>query len=105
MCVWVCDPLCGRCKPPRQKALHCPGCGAYNVFDIRIQVAPPARHCTGCGLDVTGLATPQTVECTYSGLLCANPCGRHARETEGERHRTCERNTPPPPTLLSASGL
>jgi len=34
MCVWVCDPLCGRCRPPRQKALHCPECGAYNVFDV-----------------------------------------------------------------------
>lgn len=95
MC-WVCNPVCGGCQPPRKKTVFCPQCGALSLFDITIQAPPIPRRCASCGLDVTGLATPETVHCINSGLLCANPCGYHLKAPISGTPTACAHNTPPP---------
>lgn len=95
MCM-VCNALCGGCQPPRKKAVLCPECGTLSIFNIEITLPPVPRTCTKCGLDVTDLATPQTVHCLNSGLPCANPCGYHRKAPENGELVRCSRTTPPP---------
>ncbi len=96
MC-WSCNPLCGGCRPPRKKAVQCPECGTYNVFDIEIQQPPVQRLCKKCGVDLTEAATPKVVQCKRSGLLCANPCRQHTKTSQDGGLIECQNNTPPPP--------
>jgi hypothetical protein len=87
MC-WVCNPYCGRCKPPQPKPRQCSECGAY-------QLDPQKEKCKKCGGILPAHKPPPIVNCGYSGLVCANPCGK-ARKSADE-YQICKQNTPPPP--------
>jgi len=95
MC-WSCNPRCGGCRPPRQRAVKSPQCGTFNLFDIEIRDPVVMRHCKKCGLDLTGEATPVAVLCKRSGKPCANPCRQHTKEPGDGGLVDCKMNTPPP---------
>lgn len=102
MCI-ACSPICGHCRPPRKRAVFCPDCGHYNLYDIEIQYPPIKRQCSACGLDVTSLATPKVVHCKNTGWLCANPCHYHIVNPEDRAPRVCRSNTPPPVRLKTSA--
>jgi hypothetical protein len=91
MTCWVCNPYCGKCKPPMPKPLKCAVCGKHYLPDVN------AKKCIKCGADLPEFEPIKkvTVKCTYSGLLCANPCNRHKAIPEGGVTKPCLRNTPP----------
>lgn len=95
MCI-SCSPICGHCRPPRKRAVFCPECGEYNLFDIVVAKPPVVRTCKACGADLTELATPKTVFCRNMRQPCANPCGYSKIEPDPKIKRVCWNNTPPP---------
>ena len=95
MCI-SCNPMCGHCHPPKLRAVFCPDCGEYNLFKIIVCDPPLERLCKKCGRDLTQLATPKTVRCKSTGMLCANPCHRSAVEPNGKARHICRENSPPP---------
>lgn len=95
MC-WSCNPRCGGCRPPRQRAVKCPECGTFNLFDIEIRDPVVPRQCKKCALDLTGEATPVPVLCKRSGKPCANPCRQNTKEPGDGGLVDCKMNTPPP---------
>ena len=94
-----CQPLCGKCKPPRLKAAHCPECGQENYIgreEFLILTELPHREnliekklmerggvewpvCTGCGTDLEDAfrAAVVPLACTRSAITCGWPCGLH----------------------------
>ncbi|MDR0513548.1 MAG: hypothetical protein LBG81_00090 [Coriobacteriaceae bacterium] len=95
MCI-TCNPICGHCRPPRKRAVFCPDCDAYNIFDIVVASPPVKRSCSRCGRDITQLSIPKTVYCQNTGQLCANPCHYHTIMPDPRVVRICRTNTPPP---------
>lgn len=67
----VCNPYCGKCKPPKEPLLLCPGCGTMN---------DPTRgdyeHCRRCGTKLPERKLPVPAHCARVDAVCANPCGR-----------------------------
>lgn len=94
MC-WGCNPLCGGCRPPRQKAVKCPVCGWYNVLEVQDRGEPCEVGCERCGFDLTGHATSHTCLCARFAVLCANPCGlAHKVDSKGNLGR-CQNRVEP----------
>ncbi|HEY3423643.1 MAG TPA: hypothetical protein VGL27_02510 [Negativicutes bacterium] len=85
MC-WVCNPSCGKCKPPIQ-IVKCPGCGVHNLADI--------RNCKKCRAVLPARVEQSTTMCLYSGMMCANPCNKHQEVTKDGVIMPCTWNTPP----------
>lgn len=94
MC-WVCNPLCGGCRPPRKKAVVCPGCGTFTLFDIEIEEIPSSKCCRQCGVDLVALATPEAAWCVSTQQVCGNPCGRRSEALQGGEPRDCQLRTSP----------
>lgn len=92
MC-WSCNPMCGSCRPPRQKAVKCTECATYNVFDIEIRSPRIPRLCKKCGTDLTESATPVPVECKRSGRVCANPCRKYDKPAANGELVDCKNTT------------
>lgn len=75
MC-WGCNPLCGGCKPPREKAVECPSCGRMNILTLQAKGEPKSVVCEDCSHDLTVYSIPKAKECIrFGGVVCANPCG------------------------------
>lgn len=91
---WVCNPLCGKCQPPPKKSGHCPECGACTLFDRDEILGGGSLACRSCGHDLTLSVRPQPIQCNYSGMACAYPCGKGRGETPTLGYQTCKRNTP-----------
>jgi hypothetical protein len=85
MC-WVCNPSCGKCKPPIQ-IVKCPGCGAHNLAN--------SKNCKKCRSNLPEPVEQSAIRCQYSGMMCANPCNRHQGIPKDGVVRPCNRNTPP----------
>ncbi|WP_094606915.1 hypothetical protein SPSIL_047520 [Sporomusa silvacetica DSM 10669] len=85
MC-WVCNPSCGKCKPPIQ-IVKCPACGAHNLVSI--------KNCKKCRATLPEQIRQPAIMCHYSGLKCVNPCGRHQDTPKDGMAKLCNRNTPP----------
>ena len=65
----VCNPFCGRCKPPKPLPAKCPACGAYNFQQ--------PEKCRVCSAVLPEPPKPVPVMCLYIGEMCANPCQKH----------------------------
>lgn len=75
MC-WACNPVCGRCKPPKQKVATCPECGRMTFFSREEVRGEVPCVCPKCGTNLDELLRVEPVECKASGLMCAWPCGQ-----------------------------
>ncbi len=87
MC-WSCNPYCGFCKPPKPKPRQCSQCKAYNVN-------PDEKKCRKCGAELPPPVPPPVVQCLYSGMICANPCGKYKKPSPDGKVIPCKLNTPP----------
>ena len=92
---WVCNPFCGKCQPAPKKSGTCPVCTTVTIFDRRDIIDGAELRCKKCGADLSSGVRPKPVHCTYSGLMCAYPCGKSTAHPEEGGVRICERNTPP----------
>ena len=72
MPCYVCNPQCGRCRPPRPAPVKCPECGRL-VFGGGI-------CCTYCG---ACLPIQPSVFCEFAKRVCFVPCVR-ANETNSD---------------------
>ena len=86
----VCNPYCGRCKPPKEPLLACTACGTFN---------DPERgefgRCKECGAELPPRILPTPIKCLRIGQMCARPC------KQGEKpgrlpNATCTHHTPLP---------
>lgn len=89
MC-WSCNPYCGNCKPPKEKPIMCPHCKKFN-FDITDE----PMKCKKCGSVLPERPARPIVNCLYSEMICANPCGKYKNPPEDGIIRPCKHNTPP----------
>ena len=92
MGCWLCNPLCGRCKPPWRKCI-CPECGQAVLVEKKKYLAADHINCDSCGADVTDVIYVEPVKCGFSGWWCAYPCGKSKRDYS-EEHGRCTFNTP-----------
>ena len=94
MC-WGCNPLCGGCRPPRQKAVQCPACGWYNVVDVQCKGRPREVGCVRCPHDLTEQSVSQAAMCERFGVACANPCGLASQVEAGRDLGRCQNRVEP----------
>ncbi|NLP45011.1 MAG: hypothetical protein GX351_10355 [Peptococcaceae bacterium] len=92
MC-WSCNPYCGNCKPPKPKPRQCLQCKAYTID-------PERDYCRKCGAKLPDHVPPPIVKCEYSGMMCANPCGKYKKPSLDGKYTPCKLNTPPPADSL-----
>lgn len=88
MC-WVCNPYCGACKPPKEKPIQCPECKFYNFPESVVD-----NRCIKCGAELPEREKIIPVECLYSGLVCARPCGKAKAKPKDDVVRPCGMHTP-----------
>lgn len=93
MCI-VCNPMCGRCKPPLLKAVVCPECRKLLTFKKEEALSDQQHICPWCGYEVTSLVKIAPVKCQTSGKWCAYPCG-NSHKSNGPEYIDCTDNTPP----------
>ena len=98
MSCMICNPVCGMCTPPRRRAALCPKCDSVSLFDRAEVLFQDRRLCKTCSTDLTEITRVEPVQCKYSWLACAYPCGR-SRDESKNKARTCESNTPPDAVL------
>lgn len=67
----VCNPFCGKCKPPREPLLECPECKTMND-----PLRGDSELCKRCGAKLPPRKLPVPAFCTRVGEICVNPCGR-----------------------------
>lgn len=82
---FVCNPTCGKCRPPLKKAGFCPSCAGITLFDQAEVLSKKRLLCGTCKLDITDYVRPEPLICTFCGLPCAYPCGRAEEEPTLER--------------------
>lgn len=92
MC-WACNPVCGRCKPPKQKVATCPSCGAAAFFSKGEILSAESLPCPKCGEELLGMVAVAPVLCQRSGKWCAWPCGQSEKPTDSSPME-CPYNTP-----------
>ena len=92
MC-WACNPVCGRCKPPKQKVATCPSCGAIAFFSKDEILSASSLPCPKCGKDLLSEVAVEPVRCHRSGKWCAWPCGQ-SEKTPESGYAECPYNTP-----------
>lgn len=87
MCTYsgICNPYCGKCKPPKQRPMECPICGKLNNIELDL--------CKKCGAPVPKIDYSTGI-CSYTGLKCVKPCGRYAIVPK-EGLALCKFNIPP----------
>lgn len=92
MC-WACNPVCGRCKPPKQKVATCPACGAVAFFSKGEVLSAESLPCPKCGEELLGMVAVAPVLCQRSGKWCAWPCGQGDKPADSG-FADCPYNTP-----------
>lgn len=85
----ICNPFCGKCKPPMERGLQCPNCGRFYFPEFS-----PDLICKRCGTELPGRPERKPAFCHYSGLVCAKPCVRHKIKDKDGVYRPCVYNTP-----------
>ncbi len=96
MC-WACNPLCGRCKPPKRRRATCFACDASVLFGKEDFLGVGHVACPTCGADIDLTRFLAPVNCRHSGLVCAWPCKRSAEENAGvgeDEAQSCPYHTP-----------
>ena len=96
MC-WACNPLCGRCKPPKRRQATCPACDASVLFSKEDFLGAGHVACPTCGADIDLTRFLAPVNCQHSGLACAWPCKRSVEEDAGSEEdeaQFCPYHTP-----------
>lgn len=93
---WSCNPLCGKCTPPRMVGITCPECGAIAVFDYQMTSQPEPRNCKSCGHDLTWMTVPRAAFCGRYQIECGNPCAQAKQDPaeEGELGTCPSRSVP-----------
>lgn len=94
MC-WACNPVCGRCKPPKQKVATCPACGAVAFFSKGEILSAGSLPCPKCGEELLGMVAVAPVSCQRSRRWCAWPCGQCDKPVVSGAVE-CPYNTPVP---------
>lgn len=85
----VCNPYCGKCKPPKERPVICENCGALN------ELAPDEpRICKKCGAMVPERVVPEPLLCKVIGEWCANPCKRGEEVPRLVSQKKCIYHTP-----------
>ena len=84
---WVCNPFCGKCKPPIKK-LQCPVCGKLNFPELMKE-----NTCSKCGAVLPEIKE-ERVWCTFIQQICINPCGKKNAVPADDEPRICEHHTP-----------
>lgn len=92
MC-WACNPVCGRCKPPKQKVATCPSCGAVTFFSKGEVLFAESLPCPKCGEELFEMVAPDPILCQRSGMRCAWPCGQSDKPADSG-FADCPYNTP-----------
>lgn len=85
----MCNPFCGKCKPPMERGLQCPQCGRYYFPEFLQEMI-----CKRCGAVLPERGERQPAFCNYSGMMCAKPCARHKVISRDGIYRPCAYNTP-----------
>lgn len=75
MC-WACNPICGRCKPPAQRAATCTECGNLCCYSKSEVLSGNKLFCPVCDNDMTLIAHIEPGFCNACGQMCAWPCGK-----------------------------
>ena len=86
MPCYVCNPQCGRCRPPRPRALKCPECGRLTMLEAPAVSDEALRVCRHCG---AALPKPEAVACRFAGRECYVPCVRACEEPESGSPEAC----------------
>lgn len=86
----VCNPYCGRCRPPKEKPLLCVQCDTANFPD-----RGEFGVCKKCGAELPERRLPIPARCEHAGLICANPCGKSSEPQPLGRLVPCSFRTPP----------
>lgn len=86
----VCNPYCGKCRPPKEKPLICPACEAFNDPTLG-----EFGSCKACGALLPERQLPVPEHCLVVDKVCANPCGRSKKAFEYGKgscvyHSECE---------------
>ena len=96
MC-WACNPLCGRCKPPKRRQATCFACDTSVLFSKEDFLGAGHVACPTCGADIDLTRFLAPANCRHSGLACAWPCKRSAGEDAGAKEdeaQSCPYHTP-----------
>ncbi len=75
----VCNPFCGRCRPPQPKPMKCDSCGK-----LALRTRYETWECNHCGAP---LPPRPKIKCNWSGRMCDVPCMYNAMDNPtGELH-------------------
>lgn len=86
----VCNPYCGRCKPPKEPLLICPACGTYNDPEQGEYGA-----CKACGAHLPPRVLPTPIMCKRISQMCARPC-KQGEKPARQPSASCRYHTPLP---------
>ena len=78
MPCYVCNPQCGRCRPPRPAPAKCPDCGRL-VFG-------GATRCVHCG---AYLPNQSSIFCEFAKRTCFVPCVRASESSSDGIENKC----------------
>lgn len=93
---WSCNPLCGKCTPPRMVGVTCPECGTIAVFNYQLTADPDRQSCAKCGCDLTWMTVPKPAYCKRFQIECGNPCAQARQDVaEGIDAGVCPSRTEP----------
>lgn len=76
----VCNPYCGKCRPPKERPLICPQCNRLND-----PTQGEIDTCVVCGADLPERTLPVPEYCNLIKEICNNPCGKKNRSSGTEK--------------------
>lgn len=85
MPCYVCNPQCGRCRPPRRGMRRCPYCNVLAMPSDDSDILGE-NVCPRCGRT---LPEPESTKCEYTRRLCGIPCVRAVEEAESGLSEPC----------------
>ena len=68
---WICNPYCGKCRPPDPKPVTCAECGEFVMLERN-----DLWICSRCGSD---LPRRKVYRCNWTGRECDIPCMRNVQ--------------------------
>lgn len=73
MC-WACNPLCGKCKPPKKRMARCPECGTPFFYSLEDSLSSTPLPCPSCSADLSDAIAIKPIDCQRCAEQCAWPC-------------------------------
>ena len=86
---WVCNPFCGKCKPPIIRK-QCPECGRFYFPEMS-----PEIKCKKCGAELPEYIPSPPVWCAFIAQMCAKPCERYTLTSDDGIYKPCAFHTLP----------